>query len=82
VSLRCGKASVSQLADEPQSWRGFSPRSRLAAPCIADAVAGVSAIASELGDALDALDVRPLIRGPVGVMAVDALALSCGGGSG
>ena len=40
---------------------------------IADAVAAMSALAAELGDTLAALDVNPLICGPTGIVAVDAL---------
>jgi acyl-CoA synthetase (NDP forming) len=42
---------------------------------IAGAITGLSAIACELGDALDALDINPLICGPSGVLAVDTLAV-------
>ena len=42
---------------------------------IAEAITGLSALARELGDALDALDINPLICGPSGVLAVDALAV-------
>ncbi|HEY1623724.1 MAG TPA: acetate--CoA ligase family protein [Streptosporangiaceae bacterium] len=42
---------------------------------IAGAVSAMSALAAELGDVLDALDVNPLICGPSGVLAVDALAV-------
>jgi acyl-CoA synthetase (NDP forming) len=40
---------------------------------IADAIAAVSTIACELGDDLAALDINPLICGPAGAIAVDAL---------
>ena len=40
---------------------------------IAAAITGLSALACELGDALDALDINPLICGPSGAVAVDAL---------
>jgi succinyl-CoA synthetase beta subunit len=40
---------------------------------IAGAITGLSALACELGDALDALDINPLICGPSGAVAVDAL---------
>jgi acyl-CoA synthetase (NDP forming) len=40
---------------------------------IADAIAAVSTIACELGDGLAALDINPLICGPAGAIAVDAL---------
>ncbi len=42
---------------------------------VAEAVVAVSAIARELGDHLEALDVNPLICGPAGAVAVDALAV-------
>jgi acetate---CoA ligase (ADP-forming) len=42
---------------------------------VARAVAGVSALAVDLGDRLLALDVNPLICGPEGAVAVDALAV-------
>ncbi len=42
---------------------------------IADAITGLSALACELGDALEALDINPLICGPAGAVAVDALAI-------
>jgi acyl-CoA synthetase (NDP forming) len=43
---------------------------------IADAITGLSAIAGELGDMLEALDINPLICGPSGTVAVDALAVA------
>ncbi len=42
---------------------------------VADAIAGLSAIACELGGELEALDINPLICGPTGAVAVDALLL-------
>ncbi len=39
------------------------------------AITGLSALAAELGDDLEALDVNPLICGPEGAVAVDALAI-------
>ena len=42
---------------------------------VAEAVVAVSAIAHELGDQLEALDINPLICGPAGAVAVDALAV-------
>jgi acetate---CoA ligase (ADP-forming) len=39
------------------------------------AITGLSALAIELGDELEALDVNPLICGPGGAVAVDALAV-------
>ena len=45
---------------------------------IAGAVVAVSAIARELGDHLEALDINPLICGPAGAVAVDVLAVRRG----
>jgi hypothetical protein len=42
---------------------------------VADAIVAVSAIACELGGHLEALDINPLICGPAGAVAVDALAV-------
>jgi acyl-CoA synthetase (NDP forming) len=42
---------------------------------VSDAVARLSVLALDVGDQLDALDVNPLIAGPEGCVAVDALAL-------
>ncbi len=43
---------------------------------IAAAITGLSALACELGDVLDALDINPLICGPAGAVAADALVVS------
>ena len=43
---------------------------------IAGAITGLSALACELGDALDALDINPLICGPAGAVAADALVVA------
>ncbi len=40
---------------------------------IADAITALSRLACDLGDALDALDINPLICGPAGAVAADAL---------
>jgi len=52
--------------------RGAPPASMDA---VIAAITGVSQLAVELGDELDALDVNPLICGPGGAVAVDALAI-------
>jgi acetate---CoA ligase (ADP-forming) len=39
------------------------------------AIAALSELAVELGDQIEALDVNPLICGPDGAIAVDALAI-------
>ncbi len=43
---------------------------------VARAIAGLSVLALELGDHLEALDINPLICGPDGAVAVDALAIA------
>jgi acetate---CoA ligase (ADP-forming) len=42
---------------------------------IADAITGLSALACELGEVLDALDINPLICGPDGAVAADVLVI-------
>jgi len=42
---------------------------------IADAITGLSRLACDLGDLLDALDINPLICGPAGAVAADVLAV-------
>jgi len=42
---------------------------------VADAIAALSRLACDLGDALDALDINPLICGPSGAVAADVLAV-------
>ena len=42
---------------------------------IARAIAGLAELASELGEDIDALDINPLICGPDGAIAVDALVI-------
>jgi acetate---CoA ligase (ADP-forming) len=41
---------------------------------LADAISRLSVLAADLGDLLGALDVNPVIVGPTGCLAVDALA--------
>jgi acyl-CoA synthetase (NDP forming) len=43
---------------------------------IADAIAGLSELAADLGDLLAALDINPLICGPSGAVAADVLAVT------
>jgi acetate---CoA ligase (ADP-forming) len=56
--------------------RGMEP-SDLGA--VTRAIVGLSDLALELGDQLEALDINPLICGPHGAVAVDALAIPPGG---
>jgi succinyl-CoA synthetase beta subunit len=43
---------------------------------IADAIAGLSELAADLGDLLEALDINPLICGPSAAVAADVLAVT------
>jgi hypothetical protein len=54
-------------------FRGAAPADTAA---VIRAITGLSALAMDLGDELAALDVNPLICGPAGAVAVDALAVS------
>jgi hypothetical protein len=65
-----GRLRANTLLD---GYRGAPPVDRDAA---ADAIVALSSLAGELGDTLDALDINPLICGPSGAIAVDALAIA------
>jgi acyl-CoA synthetase (NDP forming) len=65
-----GRLRAGRLLD---GVRGAQPADRNA---IADAIVALSTLAAELGDALEALDINPLICGPSGALAVDALAIA------
>ena len=72
VTRRAALAAVRRLRLAPvlAGARG-QPAADLDA--IADAIEGLSRLARDLGDAIDALDINPLICGPRGALAVDAL---------
>jgi acetate---CoA ligase (ADP-forming) len=55
---------------------GARGRPRADLDAIAGAVAGLSRLACDLGDLLDALDINPLICGPSGAVAADVLAVT------
>jgi len=61
-----------RLATVLNGARG-QPRADLDA--IADAITGLSQLAADLGDLLDALDINPLICAPSGAVAADVLAV-------
>ena len=69
---RCGCCGRS---GSPRCSAGVRGQPAADLDAVAEAVTGVSEIACELGDELEALDVNPLICGPAGAVAVDALAL-------
>jgi len=52
---------------------GHRGRPALATGSLVDAVVAFSRLAHELGDLLEAVDVNPLVVGPDGAVAVDAL---------
>ena len=64
-----------RIASLLHGFRGAAPADLDA---IVGAITGLSALACELGDELDALDVNPLICGPAGAVAVDALVIGRG----
>jgi acetate---CoA ligase (ADP-forming) len=72
VDARQALALLDRLAVRPllDGFRG-GPPADLAA--VADAVVRLSVLAVDLGDRLAALDANPLIAGPAGCLAVDAL---------
>jgi acetate---CoA ligase (ADP-forming) len=45
-------------------------------PAVADTLVALSVLAVELGDDIDAIDVNPLVCGPAGAVAVDALVVA------
>jgi hypothetical protein len=55
---------------------GFRGSAAADADAVIDAVLALSTMAVELGDALDALDVNPVLVGPAGLVAVDALVVT------
>lgn len=56
-------------------WRGAEA---VAVDALAEVVVGFSQLATELGDALDAVEANPVIASPAGAIAVDALVLPRG----
>jgi acyl-CoA synthetase (NDP forming) len=74
VTMTAAAAAVSRLrfAEVLAGVRGGQPCDTAA---IAAAIAAFSVLIAELGDRLEAFDVNPLICGPSGVLAVDALAV-------
>jgi acyl-CoA synthetase (NDP forming) len=74
VTMAAAASSISRLrfAEVLAGIRGGQPCDTTA---IAAAIAAFSTLIAELGDWLEAFDVNPLICGPSGVVAVDALAI-------
>jgi acetate---CoA ligase (ADP-forming) len=75
LTLTAAASSVSRLrfAQVLAGTRGSQPCDTAA---IAAAIVAFSVLIGELGDWLEAFDVNPLICGPSGVLAVDALAIA------
>ena len=75
LTTAAAASSVSGLrfAEVLAGARGSQPCDTAA---IAAAIAAFSTLVAELGDWLEAFDVNPLICGPSGVLAVDALAIA------
>jgi acyl-CoA synthetase (NDP forming) len=74
LTMAAAASSVSGLrfAEVIAGVRGSQPCDT---PAVAAAIAAFSVLITELGDWLEAFDVNPLICGPSGVLAVDALAV-------
>jgi acyl-CoA synthetase (NDP forming) len=74
LTMAAAASSVSRLrfAEVLAGVRGSQPCDTAA---VAAAIAAFSVLIAELGDWLEAFDVNPLICGPSGVLAVDALAV-------
>jgi acetate---CoA ligase (ADP-forming) len=81
VDRRGAMAMLDRLAIRPllDGVRGAPPADLDA---VADAVANLSVLAVDLGDLLAAVDVNPLVAGPAGCVAVDALVVARAGGAG
>ena len=77
VTRRAGVAALRRLrlAQVLAGTRGQPPADMEA---IADAITGLSRLACDLGDTLDALDINPLICTPSGALAADALLIPAG----
>jgi len=73
VDARTARATLDRLAVRPllDGAGASGPPADLDA--VADAVVALSALAVDLGDRLVAVDVNPLVAGPEGCVAVDAL---------
>ena len=72
VTRSAGMAALNRLRIAPVlAGRGGQPAVDLGA--IAGAITGLSRLACDLGDTLEALDINPLICTPSGAVAVDAL---------
>jgi acetate---CoA ligase (ADP-forming) len=73
VDARTARAALDRLAVRPL-LDGAGPGDRPAdLDAVAGAVVALSALAVDLGDRLAAVDVNPLLAGPDGCVAVDAL---------
>jgi hypothetical protein len=73
VDARTARAALDRLAVRPL-LDGAGPGARPAdLDAVAGAVVALSALAVDLGDRLAAVDVNPLLAGPDGCVAVDAL---------
>ena len=78
VDARTARSMLDRLAVRPllDGGRGAPPADLGA---VADAVVRLSALAVDLGDDLAAVDVNPLVAGPHGCVAVDALVVRAPG---
>jgi hypothetical protein len=73
VDRACAIIDKLRVARLFHGTRGRAPVDRIA---VAVALSALSQLAVELGDVLEAIDINPLIAGPHGCIAVDALVIA------
>jgi len=73
VDARTARATLDRLAVRPLLDGAGASGSPADLDAVAGAVVALSALAVDLGDRLVAVDVNPLVAGPAGCVAVDAL---------
>ena len=77
ITLDAARGMLDSLRVAPllSGWRGRRP---VAVDALAGVVVGFSAMATELGHALEAVEANPVIATPAGAVAVDALVIARG----
>ena len=68
-----GFRAAGRAEGRPRCWPAPAARAPADLGAIVRAITGLAELASELGEDIDALDINPLICGPHGAIAVDAL---------
>ena len=73
VSPRSARRAAAAIADPRVCSTAGAAREPADLDAVVAAIVAISTLAVELGDRIAALDVNPLIAGPSGALAVDAL---------